>query len=160
MNIFYLDTEPRRAARYHCDNHVVKMILESTQMLSAVHHRQRAPSPPYKLSHSRHPCTLWAGDSLLNYRWLQELASYLCDEYTSRYGKVHKCEELINGQLATPYSFLDFRYLSPTPPPLAMPDIYKIPGNPVKSYRDYYMCEKLHIAKWERGTPAPEWWKP
>ena len=29
MNIFILDEDPKKAAEYHCDKHVVKMILES-----------------------------------------------------------------------------------------------------------------------------------
>ena len=36
-NIFYLDHDPRIAARYDCDKHVVKMILETVQMLSTAH---------------------------------------------------------------------------------------------------------------------------
>ena len=33
MNIFYLDKDPVKAAEMSCDKHVVKMILESAQML-------------------------------------------------------------------------------------------------------------------------------
>ena len=36
MNIFVLDDDIEKCARYHCDKHVVKMILESAQMLSTV----------------------------------------------------------------------------------------------------------------------------
>lgn len=34
MNIFVLDNNPKRAAQYHCDKHVPKMIVETTQLLS------------------------------------------------------------------------------------------------------------------------------
>lgn len=37
MNIFVLDYNPKFAAEYHCDKHVVKMILESAQILSSIH---------------------------------------------------------------------------------------------------------------------------
>jgi hypothetical protein len=37
MNIFYLDKDPIKAAEYSCDKHVVKMILESAQMLCTAH---------------------------------------------------------------------------------------------------------------------------
>ena len=37
MNIFYLDRDPVIAAQMMCDKHVVKMILESAQMLSTAH---------------------------------------------------------------------------------------------------------------------------
>lgn len=36
MNIFVLDYNPQKAALYHCDKHVVKMILESAQILSSI----------------------------------------------------------------------------------------------------------------------------
>lgn len=35
MNIFILDKDPT-----HCDKHVVKMVLETAQILSTVHHQQ------------------------------------------------------------------------------------------------------------------------
>lgn len=38
MNIFFLDRNIRKCAAYHCDKHVVKMILESTQLLSTALH--------------------------------------------------------------------------------------------------------------------------
>lgn len=37
MNIFYLSHDPREAAAFHCDKHVVKMIVETAQMLSTAH---------------------------------------------------------------------------------------------------------------------------
>lgn len=33
MNIFYLDGDVTKAAQYHCDKHVVKMVLETAQIL-------------------------------------------------------------------------------------------------------------------------------
>ena len=38
MNIFYLDSDPIIAAQMQCDKHVVKMILESTQLLYTANH--------------------------------------------------------------------------------------------------------------------------
>lgn len=37
MNIFVLHPNPKKAARYHADKHVVKMLLESVQMLYSAH---------------------------------------------------------------------------------------------------------------------------
>ena len=34
MNIFFLHSNPRRCAKYHSDKHLVKMILELTQLLT------------------------------------------------------------------------------------------------------------------------------
>lgn len=38
LNIFYLDHDPRAAAQAHCDKHVVKMVLETAQILSTAWH--------------------------------------------------------------------------------------------------------------------------
>ena len=85
MNIFVLDSDVRKCARYHADQHVIKMILESTQMLCTALHRHGVDAP-YKPTHRNHPCTLWAGDSLANWKWLRRLALALNDEYRYRFG--------------------------------------------------------------------------
>ena len=69
MNIFYLDPDIQKCVELHCDKHVVKMPLETTQMLCTVHYRYGGDAP-YKPVHAKHPCTLWAGNFYLNYRWL------------------------------------------------------------------------------------------
>jgi hypothetical protein len=60
MNIFLLDSNIKKCAQYHCDKHVVKMILESAQILSTVL-RLNGVDQGYKTTHANHPCTLWAG---------------------------------------------------------------------------------------------------
>ena len=57
MNIFLLDWNTDVCAQYHCDKHVVKMILESTQMLSTVHSKYYSDLAPYLPVHAKHPCT-------------------------------------------------------------------------------------------------------
>ncbi len=99
MNIFFLDWDVKKSAEYHCDKHVVKMILETAQLLCGAHHvtdqvpTKYPPSTlqvPYKLSHKNHPCAIWTRESLSNYLYLCELGLELCKEYTYRYGKRHK----------------------------------------------------------------------
>lgn len=143
MNIFYLDENPWRAAAYQCDKHVVKMILESAQMLSTVR------GGPYKPTHARHPCTLWAGEGTGNYDWLARHAIALCGEYRVRYGRIHKCEPLILDMMLPP----DNLPVRVTPPAQAMPDKYKDP-DPVKAYRSYYLGEKMGFARWKLGAPS------
>ena len=98
MNIFVLDESPVVSAKYACDKHVVKMILESAQMLCAIHPEGTAP---YKRSYYNHPCTKWARESFENYDWLIRHAYALCAEYSRRYNhkngkpKVHKSQEVI-----------------------------------------------------------------
>ena len=62
MNIFVLHRDPKIAAQMSCDKHVVKMILETAQMLSSAA-RAKGAWAPYKQTHKKHPCTLWSGGS-------------------------------------------------------------------------------------------------
>ena len=87
MNIFVVDYDPNKSAQDLCDKHVVKMILETAQMLCAAHPIGTAP---YKATHLKHPCTLWVARSIDNYEWLLTHGYALCREYTARYGKRHK----------------------------------------------------------------------
>ena len=124
MNIFVLDENPVKAAEYHCNKHVVKMILESTQMLSSAHwlalenkmkskvsmiptrvkdrkalilERSKPEEiPPYSMTHINHPCTAWTCFTYGNYMWLLELAQALSNEYTKRYKKIHKSQKAID----------------------------------------------------------------
>ncbi len=152
MNIFVLDSDPVIAGSYHCDKHVLKMIIESAQLLSNSHH-QTGKVGPYRLTHKNHPCTKWVMESISNYRWLVKMGKKLAEEYTSRYGKIHKVEEKIK--------YLEFN--EPNLPDnvltkfkQAMPNEYKN-EDPVKAYRDYYIYEKSRFAKWKNNN-VPGWY--
>ena len=96
MNIFVLDKDPKKCAEYHNDKHVVKMILETAQLLCGVHHMAESKLDiPYRLSHKNHPCSIWARECIENYVWLCDLGMELCKEYTYRYGKRHKSQDII-----------------------------------------------------------------
>jgi hypothetical protein len=86
MNIFVVDEDPEVAARQLCDKHVVKMILETAQMLCTVAHNHGYEAP-YKVAHPKHPCTLWAGKSAANWTWLIDHGLAMSEEYTERYGR-------------------------------------------------------------------------
>jgi hypothetical protein len=181
MNIFALDTNPELAARYHCDRHTVKMILEYTQLLSTAH-RILDGKPDTKLSktgrriatwrleddrdaflysatHTNHPSAVWVRESVVNYRWTQNLLSMLSDEYHFRYGRQHKCSSTgMIALLETPPG--NTPTVSATELRLAMPDEYKVPSNPVESYRNYYRLGKKHLHSWKgkiAGRTIPEW---
>ena len=100
MNIFYLDEDPEVAAIVQYNKHVVKMILESAQMLCTAHHcygdREQKENVPYKQAHLNHPSTIWARRSRATYMWLYEHMLALGHEYTHRYGKVHSCQTAMN----------------------------------------------------------------
>jgi len=145
MNIFVLDTDPKKAAEYHCDIHVSKMIVESTQMLSTAHHicpninYADIKSVIYKESHKNHPCNIWIRESLANYNWLFNLAIELCDIYKKRKNRTHASESVLNN-LSWYYPDIPNKPL--TPFVLAMDDKYKL-SNPVESYHNYYLENKF-----------------
>ena len=125
MNVFVLHRDPVFAAQMQCDKHVVKMIVESAQMLSTAHRMldgnpTKRPSKSgkrmvsyytlpdwreqtfYKAVHFHHPCTVWTMQNNENYLWHWLHFEALCKEYTFRYGKVHKSETLLLEALYTP----------------------------------------------------------
>jgi hypothetical protein len=141
MNIFFLDWNPEIAAKYHCDKHVIKMILETAQMLYSVHwsFNSKLPENAYKLAHKNHPCSIWTRTSLANYLWLCSLGLSLCNEYTFRYGKIHKTQSHIEW-LSKNYPKFENEIL--TQPALAMPLEFK-KDDPIESYRLFYIESKL-----------------
>jgi hypothetical protein len=155
MNIFVLDLDPVKAAEYQCDKHVVKMILETAQLLSSAHHVLNSPHKDrfYKLTHKNHPCAVWTRESASNYGWLYNHFIALCAEYTKRYGKCHKTDREKGFVLAILPHLIESKAM--TPFPLCMPDQYKT-DDVVESYRNYYKGEKAYFAKWKNGSPS--WW--
>ena len=175
MNIFVLDNEPREAARQHCDKHVVKMIIESAQMLSTSHRvldgaLTRKPSKSgktmvqywemdnqydenllYKAVHMKHPCTLWTMESSENYHWHWELFNALCDEYIHRYKRVHRTDELLRGRLLRPPENIPQGPM--TPFRQAIFEDCKGP-DPVKAYRKYYHAKTFKMVWTNREVPA------
>ena len=144
MNIFVLSLCPQLAARLHCDKHVVKMILETAQLLYTAHHvvgTRELPEGAYKKTHMNHPCAMWVRESRANYMWLAELGWWLCKEYQYRYGehKTHKTERHIEW-LKTHAPALP--EIAQTPFRQAMPDEYKR-SDPVHAYQTFYVESKL-----------------
>ena len=144
MNIFYLDKDPITAAVVQYNKHVVKMILESAQMLCAAHHILGDPDDvPYKLAHKNHPCTIWTRENSLHYDWLYEHMIALGNEYEDRYGKEHlsitKCKvPLANQPENIPHEPFE-------QPPQCMPDEYKDECS-IQAYWNYYIGEKHIVA--------------
>lgn len=94
MNIFVTNPCPHLSAKYLDDKRVIKMILESAQMLNvALINTYKTDGIGYKLTHVNHPCTKWVCSNSANYTWLYLHFISLCAEYTKRYNKVHKCEQ-------------------------------------------------------------------
>lgn len=159
MNIFVLHRSPVISAQMACDKHVVKMILETAQMLCtiAVEHGYEDHCL-YKPVHSKHPCTLWAGENAANWAWLCKHGIALAKEYTFRYGKTHSSEKVIRTIYRKRLGPKGIIWLTgQTPFAQAMPDQYKN-SDPVKAYRDYYIGEKHEFARWTKRD-TPKWWR-
>ena len=146
MNIFVLDRDPEIAAQFLMDKHVVKMALETAQILSTIN------GGPYLPTHTDHPCVRWASEAIDNYRWLVKHGLAICSEYTYRYGKIHKCQEVI-WLLEDPYE-IELPAGS-TPFVKCMPPTYK-QFDVVESYRRYYES-KASFAAWTIRE-KPYWW--
>lgn len=177
MNIFYLSTDPVESAQYMVDKHVVKMILESAQLLCTAHrvldgHEIVEKSKTgrnvkrwklldsrdpilYSATHVNHPSAVWVREAVENYNWLYDHFHALGQEYTYRYGKRHKC---FTGDLsvtlsAPPHGLREFDF---TTPPSAMDKKYIVSTNPIDNYRNYYRFGKSHIHSWKHRNP-PDW---
>lgn len=159
MNIFVLDKDPVLAAQMQCDKHVVKMIVESAQMLSTAHRLLDEEVDPvfYKVAHKGHPCTKWTMQSNNNYNWHYIHFGALCREYTHRYGKIHKTQALLGSLLLMPPRNIPIGPF--TPQPLAMksnPECMD-PNDVVGSYRKFYMTKQARMPMVWTKRDVPQW---
>ena len=184
MNIFILSEDPIEAAQLQCDKHVVKMIVESAQMLSTVHRMvdgvmERRPSKSgsmlqyfkldderedilYKACHYNHPSTVWTREGCCNYTWHYNHFIALCDEYTYRYGKVHSTDTKLRDVLKTLPNNIP-RTAIRTPYKLAMSSnpeciVNDLGGtNAVESYRNFYQTKQERFKMIWTKRQQPEW---
>ncbi len=156
MNVFWLDEDPRLAARYHCDQHVNKMLLEAAQVLcTAARHNGYEAEFLYRSTHADHPVTRWAGESRANWLRLREHARTLNAEFTERYGHDDDHASWAVIERIDPDA-IEFPSAEPTPRPQAMPERYRRPDDVVGAYRAYYAGEKAAWAEW-KYTDEPPW---
>lgn len=181
MNLFYLDTDPVKAAQEQCDKHVVKMIVESAQMLSTAHRmldgkmietRSKTGRKGkyyeltdareqllYKAVHHYHPCTVWTMKSNSNYNWHWVHFKALCEEYTYRYGKVHKTDDLLKDSLYQSPRNIAVGPLSPLPLAMgAAPECIDY-SDPVGSYRKFYQTKQARFKMAWTKREIPGWFK-
>lgn len=151
MNVFYVDENPGIAAKSLIDKHVVKMTLETAQILSTAlaAHGQDAP---YKPTHKNHPVVQWAAKSRGNFIWLCWHGHWLAWEYQLRYGRVHASEDVIHQCWQKAFSIPDRPF---SPPPQCMPEQYR-GDDAVLAYRRYYVFGKLPLGGYT-GRTAPKW---
>ena len=159
MNIFYFYDCPKKSAQAQPDKMLVKMPLETAQMLCTAHRildgdEYEDKVGLYKTAYKNHPCTIWAREGSKNYVWLYKHFLYLGEEYTYRYAKEHASITKLADTLSKIPDKININ--TSTPVAQAMPDQYKN-DNPIVAYRNYCINEK-HYAKWEKGRAKPDWW--
>lgn len=150
MNIFYVDEDARAAARALCDRHVIKMVLETAQIMSTVCHKWGVHGVPYRATHVNHPSVLWAGASSQHYDWMFRHGAELSVEFTRRYRKAHASSVVIFQLEKAPMPDSGWE-----PPPQAMPNRFKKPDT-VEAYRQYYREGKAHLLSYKLNN-QPEW---
>lgn len=158
MNIFVIDESPVKAAQHQADKHVVKMIVESCQMLCSVYHSQEI-NAPYKKTHFNHPCSKWARSSYHNFLWLIEHTQALLDEYTERYGRVHKSQNVLDWCESNSWR-LSFDKIEQEPFAIAIAEDSICRSLPefnekdaVGAYRLFYKHDKKHLHAWKQNKP-------
>jgi len=132
------------------NKHVVKMILETAQLLCTAHHMVNQENNldssyvPYKCTHKNHPSSVWVRSSIENYNWAYNHMIALGEEYTKRYSKTHltitKCKDVLK------HAPISLKRVSFSQPPQCMPEQYMVKNDSVKAYWNYYINEKHSVA--------------
>ena len=183
MNIFILHENPKEAAIMHCERHILKMIIEHTQMLAAAYYHtigisrkkeiaenqekvsqlfkgfprkdENGNDKPYAITHVNHPCTVWTRESLTNFNWLLDCTKYMCEEFTHRYGGKHSVEFIIDWMYQNPPKLKD---IGQTEFAQAMPEVYKS-DSVTEAYRKYYAYKTTYMkVNWKLEERIPYWW--
>ena len=171
MNIFVTSPCPKESAYCLPDKHIVKMPLETCQMLSIVASDKwghgygtlpKSDGTPYstdKGAFRNHPCTQWAGETVQNCRWLIKHGLALCEEYSNRYRKIHSCLQTL--AIASKIFPLDYIHREKlTPFVRAMPDEYKFDTS-IDTFEAYkrYISSKTWVKDNYLRMPQrrPEW---
>lgn len=153
MNIFYLNSDMAICAALHCDQHVLKMLVEYVQLMSNTAHYVDIPRDAYRPTHVNHPCSLWARQSRSNFEWLGGLVDRLNTQYRNRF---HRAVDHASWRVMLSF-YHDVLSVLPNvtadPVPQCMPEEYKIAGRPFEAYQNYYKYDKMKFAKWRKGVP-------
>jgi hypothetical protein len=177
MNIFYVNSDPEVAARSMVDRHVVKMILETAQLLSTAHRvidgeeyvgqsqsgrkakRWRlsgnADAIMYSATHINHPSAVWVRENSANYAWLYDHLLSLGREYTYRYGRTHLTIDKLKDILKDAPENIEQSNVM-TKMPSCMDKQYIVSLDPIINYRNYYNYGKTDLLRWST-RPPPQW---
>jgi hypothetical protein len=160
MNIFYINHDPILSARELADEHILKMQIESAQMLCTTFWHFGI-SAPYKKAHYNHPSTKWVRESIHHFDWLLTHGLEICEEFKLRYGKEHATKKVLEWVKDNKFKL---NGLIPTTsfkaPPCCMPTEYILKEDVVSSYRNFYIKDKVGVKKlnWRKiPNKKPNW---
>lgn len=186
MNLFILDKDPARAARDHCDRHIVKMPLETTQMLvsafwvwngvTTLAEKRRISQDKKFLGRVFGGFPRTQPDGTPN-PWGIGHFHHPCTIWVRTNARNFLWALELGDELCAEYSrryrkvhaavpILDWvrAHDIPAPPasrktpfPQAMPDECKVPGDAVAAYRNFYHTHKVSFATW-KYSETPKWW--
>lgn len=187
MNIFPIERteltlipDPVESARSQCNKHVVKMPLESAQMLCTAHrlldgeivkvenkrgklvdynYHREYDDILYRVAHKSHPCTLWTMETVANYMWHYKHFTALCDEYTYRYGKVHLSDTKLRQILKQPPKAIPQGDMTEFALAMSNNPECIIEGDAIQSYRNYYMSKQSKFDMVWSKRDVPVWFK-
>jgi len=181
MNIFVLSEDPTAAAVQQCDKHIVKMVLESAQMLCTAHRildgeetegpsysgkrivpkwtHPRHEDVMYRVVHRKHPCAIWTMISDSNYKWHYQHFVALCEEFTFRYGKRHKSDVLLREILKRVPDNILVGDLTRHPLAMSSNPECMIPENVVESYRLFYQTKQARFKMTWSKRSVPDWFQ-
>ena len=153
---FSFDIANRRFYGQRADDHIRKMQIESAQMCSTAHWAVGSEAP-YKKAHFNHPSTKWTRESIQHYRWLVKHGLEICNEFTIRYGKHHKTQDVLEWLDKNEPNLPDNGF---TPPPQCMPEEFK-QENTIEAYKRFYIEDKIAVKKlnWNKLNNKPKWIK-
>ena len=173
MNRFIIDHHPDAIAKQLCDEHVIKMVLEEAQMLNTavrIHAPEFAEEAGlYKIAYANHPCTVWARDNRMNYKYAVRLLKAMNDEYVYRYpvkrtgepntghASMRHYDALVEGAKYIP-DYTNFV----TPHPQCFSGLAHLKTDehwPVAAYRAFYKVDKIKFASYNKGRSMPHWMK-
>jgi hypothetical protein len=146
VQVFATSPNPILCARVLDDKRVVKMVLESAQMLSTVRYLRGDPHP-YRPTHENHPLVKWVAADPRNEHWLLRHFVALSAEYTHRYCRTHLSAEKFDVVKAIDTDLSDLM-----PLPLGFCNCSGVELDDV--HEAYKQCL---INKWKNDKRPPQW---
>jgi hypothetical protein len=148
MNIFAVSSNTKVCAQALDDKRLIKMVLETAQLLSNAMHKHGQVGP-YKLTHTNHPCSIFVAASAGNWLWTLDLFSELANEYYYRFRKTHKCLENLE---------LFMHHINNVPNVAGREPFVNC--TTFKEVTDTEEAYRLYLAqKWDNDTVQPKWTK-